>query len=137
VYLEALSPAIKSASRCGIKTGLLLANHRNDLLNLLFDLNIGTVISDTSGRRDCAHMDLTTTDAIIRFVGNNLADSDFKRLDEREERLKEWSAQGLRSVRFSCTRITKGMYPKHVSYIINQLNAKLSTSIGAPKLISD
>jgi hypothetical protein len=45
-------------------------------------------MSDTYGRRDCVHMELTTPEATIRFAGNNLAPSDYTRLDAWVERLK-------------------------------------------------
>ncbi|WP_162276848.1 hypothetical protein [Mucilaginibacter pedocola] len=33
---------------------------------------IGTIISDTTGKREGAHMELSTTDTIFRFISNNL-----------------------------------------------------------------
>ena len=36
-------------------------------------MNMGIVITDTAGRRDCAHMNLTIPKAFIRYVGNSLA----------------------------------------------------------------
>jgi hypothetical protein len=62
--------------------------NRDNLFGLLQQLNIGTVMSDTYGRRDCVHMELTTPEATIRFAGNNLAPSDYTRLDAWVERLK-------------------------------------------------
>jgi hypothetical protein len=39
---------------------------------MLKDVKAGTVISDTSGRRDVLHMYFTTATAFICFVGNDL-----------------------------------------------------------------
>ena len=40
----------------------------NDTFDLFKQLKIGTVITDTSGRRDCLHMKLTAPVDFIRFV---------------------------------------------------------------------
>src|SRR5262249_50895624 len=43
----------------------------------LRELNIGSVITDTAGRRDVLHMHLTIPRVFIRFVGNSLHPSDY------------------------------------------------------------
>ena len=53
------------------------------------------IITDTAGRRDCAHMALSTPKTLIRFVGNGLHPSDFERLDRWAERLLGWVDHGL------------------------------------------
>ena len=40
--------------------------------------NSGAVITDTSGRRDMLHMELTVPKALIRFVGNNMNKRNFR-----------------------------------------------------------
>ena len=136
-YLETLPPAIKVSLEVRHKEWFANSEHRNNFLHLLNELNIGTVISDTSGRRDCAHMDLTTTDAVIRFVGNNLDKSDYMRLDEWVERLSIWAAQGLESVWFFMHQNNERYVPQACVYFIKQLNAKLGTSVKPPQLITD
>src|SRR2546423_14184096 len=49
---------------------------------------VGTVITDTPGRRDVLHMGLTTPTAFIRFEGNELHRSDFTRIDAWCDRIK-------------------------------------------------
>ncbi|MFX7756133.1 DUF72 domain-containing protein, partial [Acinetobacter baumannii] len=44
----------------------------NELYSFLKDNNIGIVITDTAGRRECAHMHLTVPKTFIRYVGNSL-----------------------------------------------------------------
>ena len=119
------------------KNWFVNGKYHDALLHLLYDLNIGTVISDTSGRRDAVHMELTTTDAFIRFVGNNLADSDYKRMDDWVDRLKGWRTQGLKSVWFFMHQNDERFVPEACVYFINQLNIKLGTSVKTPKLISN
>ncbi len=48
----------------------------------LVDYDIGTVITDTAGRRDAVHFALSTPTLMLRFVGNDLHDSDFERVDK-------------------------------------------------------
>lgn len=55
---------------------------RDELLELLRSLHMGFVITDTSGRRDCAHMYLTVPKAFIRYVGNSLHKTDYTRVDD-------------------------------------------------------
>ncbi|MET3606946.1 uncharacterized protein YecE (DUF72 family) [Mucilaginibacter rubeus] len=134
-YLESLPPAIKVHLEVRHEDWFGNPYHRRDLFQLLNDRNIGTVISDISGRRDCAHMELTTTDAVIRFVGNNLADSDYKRMDDWVERLKDWTNDGLKSIWFFMHQNDEKFVPAACVYLINQLNAKLGTSIKTPDIM--
>ncbi len=58
----------------------------NNLLQIskkLALLNVGTVITDTAGRRDAVHICLSNNVLMLRFVGNDLHASDF-------ERVKKW-----------------------------------------------
>jgi uncharacterized protein YecE (DUF72 family) len=57
---------------------------------------IGTVILETSGRRDVCHMALTTPTAFIRFDGHDLHKTDFLRLDQWADRITQWIEQGRR-----------------------------------------
>jgi uncharacterized protein YecE (DUF72 family) len=67
---------------------------------LLAGHNIATVITDTLGRRDAVHMRLTTPRAFVRFVGNDLHPSDYRRIDEWVDRLASWVEQGLEELYF-------------------------------------
>ncbi|MDB5246384.1 MAG: hypothetical protein JWQ40_778, partial [Segetibacter sp.] len=51
-------------------------------LKTLNKLNVGYIITDSAGRRDCVHMYLTIPKAFIRFVGNSLDPSDYTRIDD-------------------------------------------------------
>ncbi len=53
-----------------------------ELFETLHTLNIGAVITDTAGRRDCAHMHLSIQKTFIRYVGNSLHPTDYTRIDE-------------------------------------------------------
>ncbi|SEO08817.1 Uncharacterized conserved protein YecE, DUF72 family [Mucilaginibacter gossypiicola] len=135
-FLESLPPTIKVHVEVRHKDWFGNTHHRSDLFHLLDDLNIGTVISDTAGRRDCVHMELTTTDAVIRFVGNNLADSDYSRMDDWADRLKDWKEKGLQTVWFFMHQNDEKHVPEACVYFINQLNSRLGTSIKPPNIIA-
>jgi uncharacterized protein YecE (DUF72 family) len=59
-----------------------------------------TVITDVAGRRDVAHMALTSGQVLVRFVGNDLHPTDFTRLDDWAERLTDWFSRGLKECYF-------------------------------------
>lgn len=61
----------------------------SELYNFLSHHNIGSVITDTAGRRDCAHMNLTIPKTMIRFVATRTA-IDQSRIDAWCEKLKYW-----------------------------------------------
>ncbi|MDG1262576.1 MAG: DUF72 domain-containing protein [Flavobacteriales bacterium] len=65
---------------------------------LMEKLGIGSVISDTSGRRDALHMRMTAPFLMLRFGGNNLHPTDDERLESWVLRIQEWQANGLDSV---------------------------------------
>ena len=108
---------------------------RDDLFGMLKRLNIGTVITDASGRRDCVHMELSTPHAFIRFVGNGLHDTDYLRIDDWVQRIKQWRGQGLQSVWFFMHQHDEQYSPKLADYVVEQLNKELGMDMMRPKFI--
>ena len=92
---------------------------------------MGAVISDTIGRRDCVHMELTIPHAFIRFVDSGDEQTDLQRLDEWAKRLKSWKQQGLQSLYFF---IHAGDAPALTlfKYFIPKLNRELGVDIKIP-----
>ncbi len=70
-----------------------------DLYQLLEANNISNIIVDSAGRRDIMHMRLTNPTAFIRYVGANHS-TDYSRLDDWVERLKQWRDQGIHEINF-------------------------------------
>lgn len=136
-YLSSLPPSIKVSVEVRHKDWFGNEATRNELFTLLRELNIGTVISDTSGRRDCVHMELTTDEAVIRFVGNDLAPSDYTRMDEWVDRLKAWKAMGLKTVWFFMHQNDEKFVPEACDYLIRQLNENLGTAIARPRFLDE
>ncbi|SDM58870.1 Uncharacterized conserved protein YecE, DUF72 family [Daejeonella rubra] len=108
---------------------------RKDLFDMMHSLKKGSVITDASGRRDCVHMELTTPDAFIRFVGNGLHPTDFSRIDAWVERLANWKDQGLNKIYFFLHQHDEKDTPILADYTIKKLNEKLGTDLKPPGLL--
>jgi len=136
-YLQELPPSIKVHVEVRHKDWFAIPANRDNLFGLLHELNIGTIISDTAGRRDCVHMELTTNETVIRFVGNNLDASDYTRLDAWVERLKIWKSQGLKTAWFFMHQNNERYAPEACDYLIKQLNDQLGTHVARPKFLNE
>lgn len=100
----------------------------------LTKLGTGMVITDSAGRRDCAHMRLTTPDTFIRFVGNSLHPSDYTRTDDWVERIDTWAGKGMKSVYFFMHQHDELYSPELIKYFIEKLNATTGWKIPVPQL---
>lgn len=101
------------------------------LYDLLETHNISNIIVDTAGRRDLMHMRLTNGTAFIRYVGANHK-SDYNRLDQWVERLKEWKQQGIKEIDFFVHQNVEKESPLLAAYFIKKLNAELGTDLKIP-----
>lgn len=108
---------------------------RTALFQLLQKNQIGAVITDASGRRDCLHMELPTPHAFIRFVGNGLHESDFRRVDEWISRISNWKDQGLQSAWFFLHQHDEKDTPILADYTIRRWNEVLGTRLQRPGLL--
>jgi len=108
---------------------------RDELFAMLRSLNIGAVITDATGRRDCVHMELPTPHAFIRFVGNGLHDTDYMRIDAWVQRIKQWQEQGLQSLWFFMHQHDEQYSPVLADYVTEKLNAELGLNLMRPKFI--
>jgi len=135
-YLEGLPLNRAVTLEVRHKDWFAVAAHRDELANLLRRLNINWAMSDVKGRRDCVHMHLTTADVVIRFVGNNLHESDYTRIDAWVDRFKVWQEQGLQSIWFFVHQFDERTVPPLCDYLIKQINSKLNLQVKGPSLIS-
>jgi uncharacterized protein YecE (DUF72 family) len=94
----------------------------NELLSFLKIKNIGIVITDTAGRRDCCHMHLSIPKAFVRFVGNSLHPTDFTRIDEWAKRLNQWTEKGIEEVYFMVHAGDEAVAPEMTRYVLEKLN---------------
>lgn len=108
-----------------------------ELFTRLKEMNIGAVITDTSGRRDCAHMHLTVPKVFIRYVGNSLHDTDYIRIDEWVGRMKYWLKNGLEELYFFMHMHDEATSPELTVYLVDKINKELGLNLVKPVFISD
>jgi uncharacterized protein YecE (DUF72 family) len=106
-----------------------------ELLNTLAKLNIGYVITDAAGRRDCVHMYLTIPKAFIRFVGNSLDPTDYTRIDDWVNRIKYWLNNGLHELYFFMHMHDEAYSPELSIYLIDKLNTVCGLSLMKPQFV--
>jgi len=132
VYLEHLPKDVPVFLEVRHKEWFANTENRDALFNMLHQLNIGAVITDASGRRDVVHMELPTPHAFIRFVGNSLDKTDYKRVDDWVERIKQWEQMGLQSVWFFMHQHDERYSPELADYVSEQLNKHLGLDLMRP-----
>jgi len=135
-YLPGLPRTIPIHVEVRNKNWFVDGEERNNYFELLRELGVGTVISDTAGRRDAVHMELTRDEVLIRFVGNNLAPSDYTRMDAWVERFKVWQGLGLKKIWFFMHQNDERYVPEACDYLIKRMNEKLGTQVARPKLLN-
>lgn len=108
------------------------------VVRLFSELNVGWVITDTSGRRDLLHMELTTPEAFIRFEGNGKAlfDHDAERIREWVTRIKSWTEQGLETVYFFLHQVDEADTPMLASIAVDEFNKQLPAGLAPVHFIS-
>ena len=105
---------------------------RKELFGFLTERKLGAVITDTSGRRDCAHMQLTIPKAFIRYVGNSLHPTDYTRIDEWIARIQYWIDQGLYELYFFMHMHDEAFSPELTVYLVDRLNAACGLNLLKP-----
>lgn len=108
---------------------------RDDMFNFLRKNNIGAVITDTAGRRDCAHMQLPVSKAFIRYVGNSLHPTDFTRTDAWVKRMKFWIDNGLKELYFFMHMHDEATSPDLTVYLVDKLNKECGLNLIKPEFI--
>lgn len=108
---------------------------REELFSFLKDIKMGAVITDTSGRRDCAHMHLTVPKAFIRYVGNSLHPTDYKRVDEWIAKIKYWIEQGMEELYFFMHMHDEAFSPELTVYMVDKLNESCGLNLQKPKFV--
>jgi uncharacterized protein YecE (DUF72 family) len=113
------------------------ADIQKELFELLSSINIGAVITDTAGRRDCAHMHLTIPKAFIRYVGNSLHKSDYTRIDAWVERMKYWLDHGLKELYFFMHMHDEATSPELTIDLVNKMNKACGLNLIKPRFINE
>ncbi|MBS1662395.1 MAG: DUF72 domain-containing protein [Bacteroidetes bacterium] len=108
----------------------------NELYALLVEKEIGTVITDTAGRRDVLHMRLTAPVVFIRWVANNGHPKDFPRIEDWAYRLKTWMEKGMREIYFIVHSPDEFYAPDLALRAVEKFNEVCGTHLKPPKLLS-
>jgi uncharacterized protein YecE (DUF72 family) len=103
-----------------------------ELFDTLRSLNMGAVITDTAGRRDCAHMHLSVPKILVRFVGNSLHPTDYPRIDEWVARIKYWLDNGLEQMYFFMHMPNETFCPELTALFIDKLNPACGLDLKKP-----
>ncbi|HSC55168.1 MAG TPA: DUF72 domain-containing protein [Phnomibacter sp.] len=96
---------------------------------------IGWVITDVPGRRDVCHMQLTTPVALVRFLGNNLHPTDYKRIDAWIIRIKHWLTQGLEQLYFFMHHPEEEGAPELIDYMAQRLQLQTGIPVKRPTFL--
>lgn len=103
---------------------------------MLAEYGKGAVITDVAGRRDVLHQRLTVPGAFIRFNGYGLIESDYKRMDDWVERIKDWSEKGLEEVYFYVHQENEAHTPITADYFIKKVNAFCGVDVKRPNFMN-
>ena len=109
---------------------------KEELSATLKDMNVGFVITDTAGRRDCAHMNLTVNKAFIRYVGNSLHATDYTRIDGWIQRMKYWLDKGLEELYFFMHMHDEATSPELTVYLVEKINAVSGLNLQKPVFVT-
>jgi uncharacterized protein YecE (DUF72 family) len=112
------------------------AQNREWLFGHLHRLGIGAVITDTAGRRDCVHMELTQPKTMIRFVGNGKHSTDYTRIDAWVNRINQWITNGLEELYFFMHQPHEQYSPEMSAYFIEKLNEAAGLDLKPPLFIT-
>jgi uncharacterized protein YecE (DUF72 family) len=102
---------------------------------VLRSLNMGAIITDTAGRRDCCHMSLTVPKTFVRFVGNSLHRSDFMRIDQWIQRLGFWLKNGLEEGYFFMHMPDEIFTPELTVYLVEKLQEAFGLPLIRPRFL--
>ena len=108
----------------------------DETYHLMKELGVTSIITDTSGRRDVLHTRLTTPKAFIRYVGNGLHPTDYKRIDDWVERIATWLDSGLQTLYFFIHQHDELYSPELSKYMIDKLNKRCNLQLSPPKLLN-
>lgn len=111
------------------------ASRQHRTFEMLADHSIAAVITDVAGRRDVLHMHVTNALTMIRFVGNGLHLSDYRRIDDWVLRLRTWRDRGLGRAYFFTHEPDNILAPELAAYLLEQLKKQAGIAVRGPRLL--
>lgn len=136
-YLLTLPPDIQFFMEVRHPEWFANAKEEEGLFNFLHKQKIGAVITDTAGRRDCAHMHVTVPKVFIRYVGNSLHPSDFTRCDAWVDRMKYWLDNGMKELYFFMHMHDEATSPELTVYLVDKMNKELGLDLIKPSFVQE
>lgn len=109
---------------------------RKELFDTLRELKVGAVITDTAGRRDCAHMYMPISKAFIRYVGNSLHPTDYTRIDDWVNRMHYWLDNGLQELYFFMHMHNEEHSPELTVYLVDKMKEVCGIDLQKPLFLS-
>jgi uncharacterized protein YecE (DUF72 family) len=110
---------------------------REDMFSFLQEHNMGAVITDTAGRRDCAHMRLTIPKTFIRYVGNSLHETDHTRIDVWIQRMKYWLDKGIEELYFFMHMHDEATSPELTVELVDKMNKECGLNLIKPEFVEN
>lgn len=110
-------------------------NIANEFFTFLKENNLGAVITDAAGRRDCCHMHLTIPKTFIRYVGNSLHATDYTRINEWVAKIKYWISKGIQEIYFFMHMHDETFSPELSVYLVDELNKTCKMNLQKPNFI--
>lgn len=127
-YLSAIPPTLPVALE--LRHPAWFAEEQQEkTVHLLRNAGIAWLTTDTAGVRAAAHGRLTTSTAMVRFVGNGGAAGESARLGAWAQRVVEWQAAGLQTLYFFIHQPEEKINPYSAQYFIEQLQENGSISV--------
>lgn len=117
---------------------MFIGDARKQLFSMLASLGKGTAITDSSGGRDCLHMELPTPEVFNRFLGNG---SDFlafdqSGIDDWVVTIKQWLDHGLQKVYFFLHQHDGSDTPLIADYTTQAFNKYLRSNLSRVKFMT-
>jgi uncharacterized protein YecE (DUF72 family) len=82
-------------------------------------------------------MHLTVPKAFIRYVGNSLHPTDYKRIDAWVKQINNWLENGLTELYFFMHMHDEAFSPELSVYLVEQLNKICNLNLKKPKFINE
>lgn len=107
----------------------------NELFEVLRNIGIGSVITDTPGQRGVVHMQLTVPKAFVRFQAIGGHHTDISRIDAWVQRIKQWFDKGIKEVYFFIHVHNEQLSPELTKYAVDQFNKICGTRLPEVKML--
>lgn len=104
------------------------------LITRVYDLfrehQVGCVITDVAGKRELSHASLPNSCLFVRFIGNDLHETDFSRIKSWISRISDYRQEGLTEVFFFIHEPDDVHAPELLNFFCNHWSDVFSEDLG-------